>query len=222
MPEPDEDSELQVLLEQGTKALGLQVEASIQSRMLDYLRLLSRWNRTYNLTSVRELRQMVTLHLLDSLTVLPYIQGDRLLDVGCGAGLPGLVLSMMRPDLHCVLLDSNSKKTRFCLQAMAQLGLENVEIVHSRAEAYAPSRPFSIIICRAYSSLREFVDGAGRLLAPGGALLAMKGGLPEEELKAMALSHMQPRVVALGVPGVEAARHLVIIHPVGEEQESHG
>ncbi len=207
------------------EALGLGGDAGIQTRMLDYLRLLSRWNRTYNLTSVREPRQMVTHHLLDSLTVLPYIEGEYLLDVGCGAGLPGMVLAMMRPDLRCVLLDSNSKKTRFCLQAMAQLGLENVEIVHSRVEAYAPSRLFSSIICRAYTSLRGFVDDAERLLAPGGVLLAMKGGIPEAELKALALPDTQRRLVALQVPGVKAARHLVTIRcvgNVGEVQESHG
>ncbi len=225
MPESVEDLEIQTLLGQGVVALGLDVGMEIQSQLLDFLRLLSRWNRTYNLTAVRQPQQMVSLHLLDSLTVLPYIEGDRLLDVGCGAGLPGMVLAMMRPDLHCVLLDSNSKKTRFCLQAMAQLGLDNVEIVHSRVEAYAPARLFSSIICRAYTSLRNFVDDAERLLVPGGALLAMKGELPEVELKTLDFTHTRQRVVELQLPGVTAARHLITMHPtevVGEEQKSHG
>lgn len=194
-------------LDAGLRQLGLDLQ--LQSPLLDYLSLLTKWNRAYNLSAVREPLEMVTRHLLDSLVVLPWIDGARLLDVGSGAGLPGIPLALARPDLQVVLLDSNGKKTRFLQQAKLELGLANVEVVNERVESYRPSQPFDIVISRAFSELSEFLRLTDHLLAPTGRWLAMKGRLDENELAE--ISPDRVKLHPLRVPGLDAERHLIEI-----------
>jgi 16S rRNA (guanine527-N7)-methyltransferase len=198
----------------GVAALGLDLEDAIQARLLAYLTLLEKWNRTHNLTSVRDPLAMVGQHLLDSLAVLPHLPGRarlRLIDVGSGGGLPGVPLAIARPGWQTTLLDSSQKKSAFLRQAAAELRLANVEVVTARAESYSPAQAFDVAIARALSDLAQFAAMAAHLLAPGGQLFAMKGSYPREEIAAL------PREVAvvsahrLTIPGIEAERHLVIM-----------
>nr|VFJ63532.1 MAG: 16S rRNA (guanine527-N7)-methyltransferase [Candidatus Kentron sp. FW]VFJ69284.1 MAG: 16S rRNA (guanine527-N7)-methyltransferase [Candidatus Kentron sp. FW] len=154
---------------------GLVLDEEACNTLVRYVGLLARWNRAYNLTSVRDPLEMVVRHILDCLVILPYIRGMRLLDLGTGAGLPGIVLAIARPDIKCVLLDGNGKKTRFCRQVTAELGLSNVEVLQLRAEEYMPATLFTTITARAFGPFSVLWNHAGRLLAPDGRLLAMKG-----------------------------------------------
>jgi 16S rRNA (guanine527-N7)-methyltransferase len=192
-------------LRRGLGELGLALDEGKVSILLAYLELLVRWNRIYNLTAVREPAQMVTRHLLDSLAVAPHLHGNRLLDVGTGAGLPGLVLAVARPELDWVLLDSNRKKTRFCLQASAELGLARVQVVHSRLDDYRPSMPFSTVIARAFSQTTDWLWEALGVMAPGGRILLMKGARQVAGVRDCA------KVIPLSVPGLPAGRHLVVL-----------
>lgn len=200
-------------LRAGLEALGIPLPASAQRRLLDFVALLAKWNEAYNLTAVRDPEQMVTRHILDSLAVLPYVKGPRVLDIGTGAGLPGIPLAVARPDLRFVLLDSNAKKTRFVTQAAAELGLTNVEVVQARVEKYRPDEKFDTLISRAFASLGEMLGACGGLCRHGGQILAMKGVYPGEELSAVAAPFHVQDVRSLAVPGLDAARHLVIITP---------
>ena len=189
-------------------ALGLNEQ---QVALLDgYLALLAKWNHTYNLTAVREEQRMVSYHLLDSLTLVPYLAGvGRLLDVGSGGGMPGIPAAIARPDLQVVLLDSNHKKTTFLRQAVIELGLSNVEVVTNRVELYQPEQKFDCITSRAFAELAEFVRLTPHLLAEGGQYLAMKGVYPYEEISLLPATVAVAEVVPLTVPGLEAERHLV-------------
>lgn len=186
----------------------LRLDSGLAEPLGDYLALLEKWNRAYNLTAVRDIREMVPRHILDSLAVLPYLHGNSLLDVGTGPGLPGLVVALARPDWRCVLLDSNQKKTRFVTQAVLELGMTNVEVVTGRIEQYRPAQEFASVISRAYAELALFYRQTARLRAPSGRLVAMKGRLLPEELEAV--RDVPLETVALRVPGLEAERHLVI------------
>ena len=199
------------LLQQGLQAMGLDLPAPVQQKLLAYRRLLDKWNRTYNLTAVREAEGMVTRHLLDSLSVLPYLQGLRVLDVGTGAGLPGIPLALARPDLEIVLLDSKAKKIRFVTQAAHELGLKNVAIVHTRVEKYLPAKKFDTLITRAFASIPDMLTCCRHLGVPGGLFLVMKGVYPREELAAIGDEGKVTQVKTLHIPGLDAARHLVII-----------
>ncbi len=183
-----------------------------EANFLRYARLLEKWNRAYNLTSARDIETIITRHVLDSLSALPYIQGERLLDIGSGAGLPGMVLALARPRWHCVLLDSNRKKTRFLQQVVLELGPENVEVVCARVEAYQPAERFPTVIARAYAELKYLYRDARPLLTPDGRLLAMKGKPSADELAGLAGLPLQCRQVPLSVPGLDAERHLVIMY----------
>jgi 16S rRNA (guanine527-N7)-methyltransferase len=196
----------------GITALGLNLPGGAETRLLQYLQLLAKWNQTYNLTAVRDPQEMVTRHLLDSLVILPYLQGPRVLDIGTGAGLPGIPLAISRPDLSFTLLDANAKKTRFIIQAIGELGLKNVEVVQSRVENYRPGQKFDTLVSRAFASIADMLAGARHLCAPHGRFLAMKGVHPEEELAAVPADYVT-EVVALQVPGLEAERRLVIVVP---------
>lgn len=198
-------------LSAGQKELGLSLTEAQQRLLLDYMALLQKWNKVYNLTAVREPENMLYQHLLDSLAVLPHIRAGRLLDVGTGGGLPGIVLAIARPDLDITLLDSNQKKTTFLRQACIELGLKNVRVECVRVDDYKPSDTFDMIISRAFSDLAEFVRLSARLCRAGGTLLAMKGIFPHEELAQLPARFQQHEVVSLSVPGLEAQRHLVII-----------
>jgi len=193
----------------GSGELGLALDEGQVGALAAYLEMLARWNRIYNLTSVREPAQMVTRHLLDSLAVLPHLHGNRLLDVGTGAGLPGLVLAVARPELDCVLLDSSRKKTRFCVQAAAELGLARVQVVHSRLEDYRPAMPFSTVIARAFSQTTDWLREALRMIAPAGRILLMKGaGWRASQVAAV---RECAKVTPLSVPGLDAGRHLLVL-----------
>lgn len=198
-------------LRQGAAALGLSLDDAALGKLLDYLALLAKWNRVYNLTAVREESAMVTQHLLDSLAVLPHLPEGRLADVGSGGGLPGIPLAIAQPQREVVLVESNHKKAAFLEQARIELGLDQVGVAHERVEAYAPAAPFAVVISRAFSDLAEFARLAAHLLAPGGVLVAMKGVYPHEELAQLPPGVRLDRVVALRVPGLDAGRHLVLL-----------
>jgi 16S rRNA (guanine527-N7)-methyltransferase len=201
-------------LQAGLEELGLS-QPGLGERLLGYLALLVKWNRAFNLSAVREPQEMVPRHLLDSLAILPWVQGERLLDVGSGAGLPGIPLAIARPELRVVLLDSNGKKTRFLRQAQLELGLANVEVIEGRVEAYVPPTPFDIITSRAFAQLKAFIDLTAPLLAPSGRWLAMKGRLDENELTELGVETVKLQVHRLTVPGLDADRHLIEIRRNG-------
>lgn len=180
-------------------------------RFTAYLELLARWNRAYNLTAVRDPAEMVPKHLHDSLAVLPYVHGRTVLDVGTGAGLPGLVLALADPALEVTLLDSNGKKIRFCEYAIDALGVANARAVQARVEDYRPDGSFDTVVSRAFASVPDFVRAAGALCAPDGRLLAMKGARPDDELAALPPGWVVDAVHALEVPGLEAERHLAVL-----------
>ncbi len=201
------------LLRQGLQEMGVDLPAPALEKLLAFLALLEKWNRSYNLTAVRDPEQMVPRHLLDSLTVLPYLQGPRVLDIGTGAGLPGIPLALARPDLAFTLLDSNAKKTRFATQAMHELGLKNVIIVQERVEKFHPETKFDTLIARAFASIPDMLAASRHLCAAQGRFLVMKGVFPQEELAAVTDGY-RAEVKALHIPGLDAARHLVILMPV--------
>ena len=196
----------------GSSALGVALDSAQQQKLLDYIALIVKWNKVYNLTAVREPEAMIGHHLLDSLAVLPHLTGvGRLIDVGSGAGLPGIPLAIARPDMKITLLDSNHKKTTFMRQACLELGLTNVEVVCERVEQYQPDEKYDTVISRAYSELKEFVRLSAHLAVKGGKLYAMKGVYPVEEIAQLKDNAKVEAVTALTVPGLEAQRHLVII-----------
>jgi 16S rRNA (guanine527-N7)-methyltransferase len=200
---------LQEKLAGGLRALGLDLPQGTQQKLLDYVALLAKWNKVHNLTAVRDPEEMVTLHLLDALSVLPYLQGSSLLDVGSGGGLPGIPLAIARPELYVTLLDSSHKKSAFQRQAKVELGLKNVEVVCGRVEKYQPAQKFDMVISRAFSDLAEYVKLTDHLLSETGKWLAMKGVYPYDEIAQ--LKNVSVEVVPLTVPGLEAQRHLVFL-----------
>ena len=203
---------LDKMLQKGLQDMGINLAAPAQVKLLAFLELLERWNRSYNLTAVRDPEQMVPRHLLDSLTVLPYLQGPRVLDIGTGPGLPGIPLALARPDLEFVLLDSNAKKTRFATQAMHELGLKNVGIVQERVEKFHPEIKFDTLIARAFASIPDMLAASRHLCAAHGRFLVMKGVFPQEELAAVTDGY-RAEVKALRIPGLDAARHVVVLTP---------
>src|SRR4051812_5708170 len=200
---------LEKILTEGLQALKLRLEPEAPRALLDFVLMLDKWNQAYNLTAVRDPQQMVTRHILDSLTILPFAKGPRVLDLGSGAGLPGIPLALAMPQLEFVLLDSNAKKTRFITQAVADLGIKNVEIVQQRVEKYQPPKKFNTLISRAFASIADMLAGAGHLAEAGAEFLAMKGVYPQEELAALPQNYKISSVQALHVPGLDATRHLV-------------
>ena len=200
---------LRTTLDQGLLELGLALPEEKRQQLLDYVALLNKWNKVHNLTAVRDPEEMVTLHLLDSLALLPHVQAKRLLDVGSGAGLPGIPLAICLPALHVTVMDSNQKEASFMRQAKAELGLDNLEVVCGRVEDYQPEAPFDVITSRAFSELALFVKLTRHLGTEGGQWLAMKGVYPQEELDKLDLVPSQ--VLPLKVPGLQAQRHLVFL-----------
>ncbi|MDD3516795.1 MAG: 16S rRNA (guanine(527)-N(7))-methyltransferase RsmG [Chromatiales bacterium] len=199
-------------LAQGLAALGIP-PAPLAARLLAYLALLAKWNRVHNLTAVRDMRDMVRLHLLDSLAVAPFVAdmpGD-VADVGSGPGLPGIPLALHLPERHFTLIETSGKKASFLRQAVIELGLVNVEVVQLRAENYRPPSPFATVISRAFAALADFVAVAGHLCAADGRLLAMKGRWPGDESEALPAPWQITRVHRLDVPGVVGERHLIEI-----------
>jgi len=196
-------------LQHGIAQLGITLGTDAQGKLLDYLALLHKWNKVYNLTAIRDPQQMVSNHLLDSLAVMPHLWAGRWLDVGCGAGLPGLVLAVAQPDWQFTLLDSNGKKTSFVQQAVIELGLHNVSVHCVRVEEWQPVERFDGIISRAFSELGKFLRSTRHLVALQGRWVAMKGE-PQQELAGVPDGCRVERVIPLRVPGLHAARSLVI------------
>ena len=197
-------------LASGVSKLELDLNAETQQKLLDYLALLQKWNKVYNLTAIRNAEQMISHHLLDSLAVMPYLWPGRWLDVGCGAGLPGLVLAIVKPDWDFTLLDSNSKKTSFVQQATIELGLKNVKVLCTRVEDLQTKVKFDGIISRAFAETADFVQQTRHLLAEQGRWAAMKGA-PEQELQHLPGDIVVERIIPLSVSGVDAARCLVLL-----------
>ena len=223
---------LEATLEQGLRDLALGVPANAQQKLLHYLHLIVKWNKHFNLSGITAIQEMVPLHLLDSLAISPYLEGERILDIGSGAGLPGIPLAIANPDKNFVLLDSNGKKTRFLFQVKVALELSNVEVIDARVDEYlstADTGEFSLITCRAFSSLSSIVKMIEKPLASGTKLLAMKGVYPHDEIAELQQDktinstsnkessndlnncYKVESVIELTVPGVESQRHLVLI-----------
>lgn len=206
-PERSLDSALRA----GLGALGVTLGDADVERLLRYVKLLERWNQAYNLTAIRDPHQMISRHLLDSLAVRPYLHGQRILDFGTGAGLPGIPLAIACPQRAFTLLDSNAKKTRFVTQAVTELKLANVHVTQQRLEDFRPEPGFDTLIARAFGTIADMLHAGGRACAPGGRWLAMKGVYPQEELAALPTGFQVVSVESLQVPGLDAARHLVIL-----------
>lgn len=201
---------LRARLDAGLAGLGLSLDEDCRNRLLDYLALLSRWNRAYNLTAVDEPLAMVDRHLVDSLSILRWVEGRTIVDAGTGAGLPGVPLAIARPDIRFVLVDSNGKKVRFLRQVRRELGLVNIEPVQARLETFVPETPPDQVVARALAPLPRLVEQLGHLLSAGATLLAMKGRLEQDECAAVADAY-NVETIELNVPGAESARSLAIL-----------
>jgi 16S rRNA (guanine527-N7)-methyltransferase len=195
----------------GARELGLELSAERATRLVAHLDLLDEWNARMNLTAIRDRAQQVPKHVLDSLSVRPYLRGDRIADVGSGAGFPGIPLAIVEPGRHFALIESTGKKCRFLEHVRDALGLANVEVVQSRAEAYRPSARFDTVLARAVGPLADLVRVAGHLVAGGGRLLAMKGRHPEDELAGKLNGWKIAGVHRLAVPCLDEERHLVVL-----------
>ncbi len=198
-------------LSRGAQLLGVSLSEGQHSQLLAYLALLIKWNKAYNLTAVRNPDEMVSRHLLDSLSVVPFIEGPRWLDVGSGGGMPGIPLAILFPEMKVTVLDSNGKKTRFLTQVKLELKLDNLEVIHSRAESYQPAVPFTGIVSRAFSSLEDFTGWTRHMGDTDTRWLAMKGLHPADELVALPADFYLDSAQALTVPGCQGQRHLLIL-----------
>ncbi|WP_456415816.1 16S rRNA (guanine(527)-N(7))-methyltransferase RsmG [Thiolapillus sp.] len=199
-------------LEKGLAEMELSASPQQQRQLLDYLALLEKWNRAYNLTAVRDPMKMVSRQLLDSLSIHALLEGDSVLDVGSGAGLPGIPLAVLHPERRFTLLDANSKKTRFLRQAKLELGLDNVQVEQARAERFQPPQSYDTITSRAFAALPDMLRLTRHMRAPGGCWLAMKGGVPEEELKALG-REFHYEIHPLVVPAEAGQRHGIVLRP---------
>jgi 16S rRNA (guanine527-N7)-methyltransferase len=200
----------------GLRSLGLSLSDAVCAKLDAYVVLLAKWNRTYNLTAIREPARMMTHHVLDALSVLPHLPQRaelRLLDVGAGGGVPGIPLAIARPGWQVVLVDSNGKKSTFLTQAVIELGLLNVRAVATRVEDLHDEPQFDVVIARAFSDLSTFAQSSACHLTPAGALYAMKGAYPAEELAALPPSIEVVAAPKLRVPGLDAERHLIVMRP---------
>jgi 16S rRNA (guanine527-N7)-methyltransferase len=204
------------ILISGLESLNLSTAEDKVEQLLGFIKLLEKWNKAYNLTAIRDKEEMVRLHLLDSLAILPFIEGKRVIDIGTGAGLPGIPLAIYLPDIEFTLLDSNAKKTRFVQQAILELKLKNVTVCHNRVEQYHPETSFDTAITRAFASLSDIVELTAHLLNKNGVLLAMKGQAPDVSELESAITTLIP----VNVPGITAERCLVRIQLTKESEVS--
>ena len=199
-------------IDQGLQQMDLEVPPEARARMQAHLDLVAKWNRVHNLTSVREPEQMVTLHLLDSLSLVPHLRdARRIADIGTGAGFPGVPVAVARPRAHVTLVESSHKKCAFLEQVKAEVGIANIDVVCERVEHWRPAERFDAVVSRAFAELADFVAQAAHLVAPGGRLLAMKGLHPYEEIARLPPTHRVKDVLELRVPGLDAKRHLVVL-----------
>ncbi len=204
-------SQLDRVLQQGITTLDLQVEDAARAAMLQYLGLLERWNKAYNLTSIKDPLQMVSYHLLDSLSIGPHLQGRSFIDVGTGAGLPGIPLAVTHPNKSFSLLDSNGKRIRFLFQIKSALQLANVKEMQARVEQYIPEECYDGVISRAFASLADMIGGCAHLLPSGGCFYAMKGRYPDKELSELPKGYKVEQAIELVVPTLDQQRYLIII-----------
>jgi len=218
----DPAEQLKEILIDGVSRLGLTLDSDQLDKLLEYLQMLEKWNQAYNLSGIKDARQMVPYHLLDSLAMVTFVkkvQADAILDVGTGAGLPGIPLAICFPEKNFLLLDSNGKKTRFLFQVVTQLGLQNVEIFHERIENFQSREQIDIVLCRAFAPLERLVEQVSQLLDSGSEIMAMKGQLPESEIEALPGGVEVKEIKSFTVPGVEGSRHLITI---GQSQAETG
>ena len=209
-------SQQQQELEAGLHQLELNCSPQQLEKLLQYLELLQRWNKAFNLTAIRDPLQMVRLHLLDSLAINPYIQGlESIIDVGTGPGLPGIPLAILNPEINFTLLDSNGKKTRFLFQAINELKLNNACEVNHRVEAYKANQLFDAVISRAFSSISDMLNQCDHLVSDQGCFLAMKGKKPDSELSQMTKAYKVAEVNEVNVPLINSERHLIKIIKTG-------
>jgi 16S rRNA (guanine527-N7)-methyltransferase len=202
-------------LDDGLVRLGLDLDAEMRERLLQFVALLDKWNKVYNLTAIRVPERMIDAHVLDSLSVLPQLAGvTNIIDVGTGGGMPGIQLAIAKPNMQVTMLDAIAKKTAFVRQAIGELGLKNASIVTERVEHYLPASKFDRVISRAFAELKDFVEGAGHLCAQEGVMLAMKGVFPHDEIARLPAGFVVEDVITLNVPGVEGQRHLVVIRKI--------
>lgn len=194
-------------------AAGIELPDHQKQQLVDYVALLHKWNKAYNLTSVRDPMEMLVRHILDSIVVEPHLQGSRFIDVGTGPGLPGIPLAIVRPDAHFTLLDSLGKRVRFLRQVQHELGLTNVTPVQSRVEEWPAEPPFDGVISRAFASLNDMVSWCHQLPGEGGAFYALKGVCPDDEIAALPAGVRVQQIVKLAVPELDGERHLVILRP---------
>ena len=202
-------------LQLGLAALDLNLNEVQQSQLLAYLNLLEKWNQAYNLSGIKDVSKMVSYHLLDSLAIAPIIDGSNILDVGTGAGLPGIPLAITFPEKQFLLLDSNGKKTRFLFQVKTELGLDNVEVFHDRVESFQCPRQIDIVLCRAFAAVGKSAEKTSHILNEHTKLLAMKGQYPDEELAVLPMAFEIIKSHELTIPGVEGSRHLLEIGRAG-------
>ena len=204
-------------LERGLGELTLPLPEGALERLLQYVALLAKWNRTYNLTAVRTQEQMVSHHLLDSLAILPHLPVRRedaaLADAGSGAGLPGIPLALARPQWRVTLVESSAKKAAFLRQATIELGMENVAVQEGRVEQWYPGRRFAVVVSRAFAGLAQFIAACRHLVAPHGVMAAMKGRDPRAELECLPTGCGCEPPIRLSVPLLDAQRHLVLCRP---------
>ena len=200
---------LKAELSAGIRQLDLQCTDEKLDQLLAYLQLLVKWNGSFNLSGITDEQEMVSKHLLDSLALGPYLHGTTLVDIGTGAGLPGIPLAILYPDKHFTLVDSNGKKTSFLFQVKLTLGLENVAIENSRIEHFQSNRQIDMVMRRAFSSLEDVIRKSQQFLDDDCKLLAMKGRYPQEEINSLPLDYIVTKVVKLEIPGSESQRHLV-------------
>ena len=200
-------------LAQGIAELRLELPDEARRRLLDYLALVRKWNKVYNLTAVRDEEKMISHHLLDCLAVVPHVAAARIVDVGSGAGLPGIPLAVALPRSQVTLLEASHKKAAFLRQALIELGVANADVVCERVESWHPQVGYDVVISRAFSALPEFAAAAGHLCAQGGVMAAMKGVYPHEELAQLPAGMRLRGVISLAVPGLGAERHLVMLQP---------
>ncbi|MEH2922083.1 16S rRNA (guanine(527)-N(7))-methyltransferase RsmG [Samsonia erythrinae] len=193
---------------------GIVISDKQKNLLIQYVDMLNKWNKAYNLTSVRDPQQMLIRHIMDSIVVEPYLDGRRFIDVGTGPGLPGIPLAIVRPDSHFTLLDSLGKRVRFLRQVQHELQLENITPVQRRVEEFPAEPPFDGVISRAFASLQDMINWCRHLPArPAGRFYALKGVIPEEELSDLPQGVVLDRVVRLSVPELEGERHLVVLKP---------
>lgn len=199
------------MLDRALSDNGINLTPDQKKKLQTYLDLMLTWNRVFNLTTITDPQEMIYLHLIDSLVVYPFLAGDQLLDVGSGAGLPGIPLAIADTTKHWVLMDKTAKKTRFLIQVVAELGLKNVEIVNARCEDFEYSPGFDVILSRAFGSLAMFVTTTEHLLAPNGKLIAMKGKYPQTELDEIPGSFCVEKSERLLIKGMNIDRHIIVL-----------